>query len=472
MFSPNHRGGWSVGAVWALLAFVSVGCPTRDQLPGGSGGAGGAGPGGAAGMAAGGRGGAGGAGVAGAAGSLAGSAGGQAAGGLGGTPTGGMGGVAGMSATAGNGGSRQDGGQSDGPSACSPNPCQNAGTCKSADGGFACTCAHGFTGSSCELARFLPVPALASGVGVSDDGSTIVGVSAADSSQPARWQVAGTTVQLGVYSGDISSTATALSGDGTIAVGFGMGRTGSLVQALRWSTLSITDLGTLSGNSGRGCRATAVNKDGTVAAGYCLDANALSHSFRVDSNGIADIGMLPGSYYSCAANAMTGDGTTIVGGCTSSAGQHPFSWKAIVMTDLGLLPNATSCAATAISDDTKVVLGTCDATGANRVFRWTSAGMAELTTMPGTTATVPSDTSGDGSVIVGFSSVNGASSNAIMWDQVNGLRTVAAAVQAAGADLTGWTLTAANAITPDGKIIVGTGTNPAGAGEAWLARLP
>jgi len=276
-------------------------------------------------------------------------------------------------------------------------------------------------------------------------------------------------VQLGVYSGDISSTALAVSGDGAIVVGLGMGRTGTLVQALKWSTLSIMDLGTLP-NSGRGCRAVAVNHDGSVAAGYCLDANGLSHSFRVDSNGMADIGMLAGAY-TCTANAMTDDGSTIVGGCTSS-GQHPFSWKASGMADLGALPNATSCTATAVSDDTRVVLGTCDASTANRVFKWTSAGMIELTTLPGRTTTQPTDTSADGSVIVGFASVNGASYDAVVWDQVNGLRTVASALQAIGVDLTGWTLTFANGVTPDGKIVIGTGTNPAGSSEAWLARLP
>jgi hypothetical protein len=40
-----------------------------------------------------------------------------------------------------------------------------------------------------------------------------------------------------------------------------------------------------------------------------------------------------------------------------------------------------------------------------------------------------------------------------------------------GASLAGWTLTSANDISVDGQFIVGSGTNPSGNGEAWMARL-
>jgi hypothetical protein len=59
-----------------------------------------------------------------------------------------------------------------------------------------------------------------------------------------------------------------------------------------------------------------------------------------------------------------------------------------------------------------------------------------------------------------------------MWDQVNGVRSMVSVLQTAGVDLTGWSLASANAVTPDGKIVVGTGYNPSGNIEAWLARLP
>ena len=41
----------------------------------------------------------------------------------------------------------------------------------------------------------------------------------------------------------------------------------------------------------------------------------------------------------------------------------------------------------------------------------------------------------------------------------------------AGLDVSGWSLTSANAISADGFTIVGDGTNPLGQREAWVANL-
>ena len=41
-----------------------------------------------------------------------------------------------------------------------------------------------------------------------------------------------------------------------------------------------------------------------------------------------------------------------------------------------------------------------------------------------------------------------------------------------GNSLTGWTLDRANAISADGTVIVGNGTNPSGLGEGWIAIIP
>jgi hypothetical protein len=40
-----------------------------------------------------------------------------------------------------------------------------------------------------------------------------------------------------------------------------------------------------------------------------------------------------------------------------------------------------------------------------------------------------------------------------------------------GVDLTGWTLDQAQAVSADGRFVVGVGTNPSGDSEAWLADL-
>jgi uncharacterized membrane protein len=76
--------------------------------------------------------------------------------------------------------------------------------------------------------------------------------------------------------------------------------------------------------------------------------------------------------------------------------------------------------------------------------------------------------SADGSFVVG-SGVGTDGEEAILWDAENGMRSLAGILTAAGVDLTGWSLSSAEAISADGTTIVGSGTNPAGDTEAWVA---
>ena len=61
---------------------------------------------------------------------------------------------------------------------------------------------------------------------------------------------------------------------------------------------------------------------------------------------------------------------------------------------------------------------------------------------------------------------------AFIWDAQDGMRDLQTLLVSLGADLTGWSLTEARAISADGRVIVGTGTNPQAATEAWIAYLP
>jgi len=78
------------------------------------------------------------------------------------------------------------------------------------------------------------------------------------------------------------------------------------------------------------------------------------------------------------------------------------------------------------------------------------------------------DISADGSIIVGPPA--GFTATAFIWDQVHGIRKLNDFLtNELGLDLTGWTLHSAAAISDDGRKIVGSGTNPRGQTEAWLA---
>ena len=62
----------------------------------------------------------------------------------------------------------------------------------------------------------------------------------------------------------------------------------------------------------------------------------------------------------------------------------------------------------------------------------------------------------------------------MIWDAARGmrnLRDVLVADFGLEASLIGWTLFEANAVSPDGKFITGTGINPDGETEAWIVGL-
>lgn len=78
--------------------------------------------------------------------------------------------------------------------------------------------------------------------------------------------------------------------------------------------------------------------------------------------------------------------------------------------------------------------------------------------------------SADGSIVVGFSN-SAAGDEAFIWDAAFGMRSLRDVLTAQGDDLAGWRLTQAFAISADGTTIVGSGLNPSGQTEAWVAHL-
>jgi hypothetical protein len=80
--------------------------------------------------------------------------------------------------------------------------------------------------------------------------------------------------------------------------------------------------------------------------------------------------------------------------------------------------------------------------------------------------------SADGSVVVG--GCFNPAYRAFRWTAAGGmrnLRDILVTDYGLGSQLAGWTLTEATVCSPDGRSIVGEGTDPAGNTEAWIARL-
>ncbi len=342
------------------------------------------------------------------------------------------------------------------------------------------------------------------GTAISPDGSVIVGASNSSNTDPAsanesfRWTKAGGMVGLGDLPGGIfASSANFVSDDGLVVVGSGRSEEspvspGGANEPFRWTEATgMVGLGSLPGGfPAANSLANAMSADGSVIVGRATSGNATSggEAFRwTQAGGMAGLGDLPGGNFQSEATAVSADGSVVAGQSRSEAANNAlevFRWTAETgMVGLGTLPGASfEGAATAVSADGSVIVGFGGLDlkeGTREAFRWTAeTGMIGLGDLPGDfvhSAAVA--VSADGSIVVGIGctemfDMGCDGPEAFIWDELNGLRNLRdVLVDELGLDLTGWTLTSVTDMTPDGRTIVGTGTNPNGDPEAWIAIL-
>jgi probable HAF family extracellular repeat protein len=165
-----------------------------------------------------------------------------------------------------------------------------------------------------------------------------------------------------------------------------------------------------------------------------------------------DLGTLGGD--ESVALGVSADGSVVVGSAQDAALQRrAFRWtEAGGMQDLGTLGGYWS-AATGVSADGSVVVGWAEnAAEKRRAFRWTEAGgMQDLGTLGGDES-VALGVSADGSVVVGW-----ANWRAFRWTAASGMEDLNITYAHLLTD--GSVLYRANAISPDGRYIVGRGYN-------------
>jgi probable HAF family extracellular repeat protein len=213
-----------------------------------------------------------------------------------------------------------------------------------------------------------------------------------------------------------------------------------------------------------------ISSDGAVVVGSFEPALiSEDHAFRwTAATGTEDLGFLPGGTLSRAVGAC-GTGAAAVGQASASNGvMSAVRWKAGTLLNLGA-GYAEDC-----STDGNTVVGT---EGNRQVaFRWTAKdGMRLLGALGGSTSESHA-TSANGLVVVGGAGlpfVNGVSDYAAFrWEngKMQNLKTV---LQTSGVtSVSGWTLTLALGISPDGAVIVGVGDDPSGVTQAYRAVAP
>jgi probable HAF family extracellular repeat protein len=308
---------------------------------------------------------------------------------------------------------------------------------------------------------------------LSADGSVVVGGCDGGSQAPEafRWTQNGGMVGLGALQNGTSSTSTGVSADGSVIVG------NAVIQGIkgvpfRWT--QATGMVQFSPDNGI-VSARGISSDGSLIFGTWSNG---SNGFR-GYTWTQQAGVQFNDLFAGFPAAMSGDGSVLVGGnerCVIlSASCDPLTGD----------PNlSTKISALAASADASVVVGFLspymgDPSGG--AFRWTQAsGPVSLDDHPPVTFQFAQamGVSADGSVIVGMRDYgvgiwpDGSSREPFIWTESGGMQSLRDVLLSEGVDLTGWILEQADAVSADGRVVIGHGTNPNGELEAWVAFVP
>lgn len=300
--------------------------------------------------------------------------------------------------------------------------------------------------------------------------------------EAVRWSAKGpmSLGRLGAPFGGLS-LAYGISGDGRMVVGFGRGvNSASPVCAFVWREgEGMMHLGEMPApDAGYGSFASGVCADGTVIVGASDAVVGYPRAHMMTP----ELEWGPIMNDPSTASAVSADGRAVVGMVVVKGVESPFAWtseRGIAM--LGDLPHGLEGGiAYGVNTDGTVVVGG-SRSGASKpdysyeAFRWTAAeGMIPLGDLPtGNYSSEARGVSADGSVVVGSSSVDPfPKTAAFIWEASHGMRDLREVlVNDYRMDLTGWELHTAQAISPDGRTIVGRGMNPDGQPEGWMVHL-
>ena len=336
---------------------------------------------------------------------------------------------------------------------------------------------------------------------LSADGSTIVGYGQDSSIYPEafRWTSAGGMQTLGFLNpsvvGGPQSYAQGVNADGSVVVGYSsvllVSQYNYQFEAFRWTAAGgMVGLGYLNSSLVQPySTALGVNADGSVVVGASyyttISYSNLNEAFRwTQAGGMAPLGFISTvyAYPTSIASGVSADGSIVVGSSSADAAGHTeaFRWTAAGgMVGLGYLNASLATpysSASAISSDGSTVVGSSyyAAVYQSQAFMWTSAGgmvplgvLSTTTAYPGSAADA---VDANGAVIVGASTNNAGVSTGFRWTAATGMQSIPDLLAAAGVSTTGWTLHAAVGVSSNGQFILGSGTDPAGKGEAYLVR--
>jgi probable HAF family extracellular repeat protein len=221
------------------------------------------------------------------------------------------------------------------------------------------------------------------------------------------------------------------------------------------ATVTFRGLGDLAGGTVFS-EPNAVSNNGTVVVGYSQSANG-PEAFRwTSAGGMVGLGDLAGGTFTSIAYGVSADGSVVVGRGKSAGGSEAFRWTSGGMVGLGELAGGTFSSegwGVNASDGT-VVVGPSGSANGSEAFRWTSAGMVGIGDLPGGIFSSKAyAVSSGGTVIVGrANSANGVEAFRWTGGTMTGL-----------GDLAGGSFASiALGVSSNGGTVVGYGTTAAG----------
>lgn len=249
--------------------------------------------------------------------------------------------------------------------------------------------------------------------GLTPDGAIVAGkITIAGTLDAARWTAATGWVGLPDLpggGGDLSQ-ALGISADGSVLVGWGSSDLG--LEATRWVGGAPIAIGDLAGGAFQSAAALA-SADGGTIVGTGTSAAGPEVFVWTSGTGMVGLGDLDGGDVSSEPFGMTPDASVIVGEATSAAGIEAFRWTATSgMLGLGdLFGGAFHSTAFDVSNDGSIVVGFGTTDQGSEAFIWDVVhGMRSLkdvlldagvTEVEDWTLTEVTGISADGRVLVG-----------------------------------------------------------------------
>jgi uncharacterized membrane protein len=180
-----------------------------------------------------------------------------------------------------------------------------------------------------------------------------------------------------------------------------------------------------------------------------------------------------GSNFPMRAEAVSADGSVIVGSAQTSLGLEPARWTAAGgAVPLGRIPGGLyDSAATVVSADGSIAYGPGRGPSGYDTFRWTATtGMVGLGVATGGLLGIPfpMDVTPDGGIIVG-----GALGEAFVWTVGSGPENLAEVLtEHYGINLGSFQLLSAMSVSDDGRVLVGSAYDGVGHNVGWRVELP